>query len=110
MYYIIYMWTKGYSTNEAISYTHNYCEQAVIRLYYTSTECIITLKILLKVLMKMTNTIMRVHLVMDTFDIFTHSLPQACNFVRFPTTQPRRIYTAMCSLQHVPMNYISVFS
>jgi len=38
-YYIIYIWTKGYSTNEAISYTHNYCEQAVIRLYYTSTEC-----------------------------------------------------------------------
>jgi len=46
---------------------------------------VITLKILVKVLMEMTN--MLVHLVMDTFDIlFTHSLPQACNFVHFPTT------------------------
>jgi len=31
-------WTKSYSMNEAIS-THNYCEQAVIRLYYIGTEC-----------------------------------------------------------------------
>jgi len=54
--------------------------------YIILVRNVITLKILLKVLMKMTNTIMRVHLVMDTFDIFTHSLPQACNFVRFPTT------------------------
>jgi len=54
--------------------------------YVILVRNVITLKILLKVLMETTNTIMRVHLVMDTFDIFTHSLPQACNFVHFPTT------------------------
>lgn len=61
--------------------------------------------------MKTTNTIMRVHLVMDTFVIFAYSLPQACNSYFFQQHNHER-YTciAMCSLQHVPMNYISVFS